>query len=94
MSSAVQHLNIRVIGKVQGVYFRAATRETVETLGINGFIQNERDGSVYLEAEGNTDQLEKLINWCEKGPAGAQVVKVETTSGDVKGFSGFEIRRL
>jgi acylphosphatase len=47
-----KHFNIRISGRVQGVFFRASTKAKAEELGISGFVQNEPDGSVYIEAEG------------------------------------------
>ena len=47
------HINIHITGRVQGVNFRTYTKEKAEELGILGFVRNETDGSVYLEAEGD-----------------------------------------
>ena len=44
----MKHLNIKVSGKFQGVWFRASTQEEAERLGVNGFVRNEEDGGVYL----------------------------------------------
>jgi acylphosphatase len=48
----MNHVSIRISGKVQGVFFRASTKGKAEQYGINGFVRNEKDGSVYIEAEG------------------------------------------
>ena len=63
------HLIIK--GKVQGVFYRQSTLETANQLGINGFVQNEPDGNVYMEVEGEEAQLNKLIEWCRTGPSRA-----------------------
>ncbi|MDG1850558.1 MAG: acylphosphatase, partial [Gammaproteobacteria bacterium] len=47
----MKHINVTVSGRVQGVYFRATTKEVADTLGVTGFVKNQADGSVYLEAE-------------------------------------------
>ncbi len=88
-----QHLTIIVSGKVQGVFYRAATREKAEELGVNGFVRNEPDGSVYVEAEGAEEILYKFVKWCNVGPPRAQVQKVEVVPGEVRGFIGFDIVR-
>jgi acylphosphatase len=89
----MKHYNITVSGKVQGVFYRQATLETSQQLGLKGFVQNETNGSVYIEAEGTEDQLNKLIEWCKKGPPRAVVNEVKSSEGEIKIFSSFEIRR-
>jgi acylphosphatase len=89
----IQHLKIRIYGKVQGVFYRASTKEKADELGLKGFVRNEPDGSVYAEAEGTNEQLDKLINWCRQGPVGAKVVDVNCERGEIRQFEQFEIRR-
>ncbi|MEL6944050.1 MAG: acylphosphatase [Bacteroidota bacterium] len=89
----MKHYNIKVSGKVQGVYFRASTKMEAERLGINGFVQNEMDGSVYVEAEGATEQIEQLLNWCKIGSPMSNVEKVEFEKSTTVGFQTFDIRR-
>jgi acylphosphatase len=88
-----QHLNIRVVGKVQGVFYRASALEKAQELGLYGFVRNEPDESVYLEAEGAPEQLEKLVNWCRQGPPRAKVEQVDVRPGEWQGFTRFEIKR-
>ena len=71
-------VRLQIRGRVQGVYFRAATVEQAQRLGIAGWVMNCPDGSVEVVAEGDREQLEKLIGWCRKGPSGAQVKDVLT----------------
>lgn len=87
----VQHLNIRVHGKVQGVFFRKNTEAKAKALGINGFVRNEPDGTVYAEAEGSISQLDQFTDWLEEGPEIAVVSKLETNRGALKGFEDFRI---
>lgn len=85
---------ITVRGKVQGVFFRASTRDKARELNLTGFVRNQSDGSVYLEASGNEDQLNKLVAWCKVGPKSARVDQVEVTQLDSAiSFDSFEIRR-
>lgn len=86
-----QHLNIRVYGLVQGVFFRATAKEEAEKLNIAGFAQNESDNSVYIEAEGDKENLDKFIKWCNIGPSMAQVEKAVVEDGKLKSFSSFEV---
>lgn len=89
----MHHLAIRIIGKVQGVYYRSSAKEKAVELGLSGFVRNEPDGSVYLEAEGSAEQIEKFLAWCKKGPPGAKVENVISSEGELNGFEGFEVRR-
>lgn len=87
-----KHLNIRVFGQVQGVFFRHSARQKAEELGIKGFAKNEPDDSVYIEAEGEEENLKKFLDWCYQGPAFAQVKKVESKfSSEIKIFNEFMI---
>lgn len=89
----MKHYNIRVSGRVQGVFYRASTRDKAVALGIKGWVKNEPDGSVYIEAEAEREKLDQLIDWCKKGPSRANVENVHYEVGEIVGFEGFEVRR-
>ncbi len=82
---------IKVSGKVQGVWFRDSTLEKAQELGIKGFVKNESDGSVYIEAEGSKDALKKFINWCHEGPPFAKVTSVAIEDLELTYFEKFKI---
>lgn len=84
-----KHWNIRVIGEVQGVFFRYSAKEKAEKLGITGFARNEGDGSVYIEAEADEGALGVFLEWCKKGPGSARVSNVESSEGEVKSYKVF-----
>jgi len=86
-----RHLNIKIFGRVQGVFFRDSVRRKAEEWGIKGWVRNEPDGSVYLEAEGPEEALKKLVSWCSEGPELATVVKVEIEEGKLKDFKDFRV---
>ena len=87
----LKHLNIHVFGIVQGVSFRANTQHRAEALGLTGFVCNDPDDTVYIEVEGNEDDLARLVSWCHQGPDLAQVTKVEVTAGELRNFRDFRI---
>lgn len=87
----IKHYNISVKGKVQGVFYRATTKEKARELGLKGFVKNMADGSVYLEAQGEPAALEQLVEWCNKGPKKAVVEEVSKEEGPLKNFDGFEV---
>ncbi|MBI2597297.1 acylphosphatase [Candidatus Daviesbacteria bacterium] len=86
-----QHLNIKIYGLVQGIFFRATAKKQAEKLNITGFARNEPDGSVYIEAEGEKNNLDKFIKWCNKGPSMAEVEKVIIEESKLQNFPNFEI---
>jgi acylphosphatase len=67
----------QVIGRVQGVFFRAATREQAERLGVTGRARNLADGSVEVVACGDAAALDALERWLQVGPPLARVSRVE-----------------
>jgi len=89
----MKHYNITVIGKVQGVFYRQSTVEISNQLGVKGFVRNEANGNVFIEAEGTEGQLKKLVEWCKMGPSGAKVIEVKIAEGEMKNFFVFEIKR-
>jgi len=74
----IKTLQIRVIGSVQGVFFRDYTRRTAQKLEITGWVKNCPDGSVELLASGTIEQLDTLISWLHQGSPNAVVQKVIT----------------
>jgi acylphosphatase len=89
----ILHYSILITGKVQGVFFRASARHHAEMLGLAGFVRNETDGSVYMEAEGNRKNLNLLVEWCQRGPERAEVRQVIVREGMVQHFSNFTVVR-
>ena len=82
-----------VSGKVQGVYFRANTREQARERGVDGWVRNLRDGRVEAVFEGPEDDVEAMVEWCHEGSPAARVDDVDAEYGDPEGLGGFEIRR-
>ncbi len=69
--------HVFIEGRVQGVFFRANTREEANLLGLTGWVKNCWDGRVEAVFEGERETVEKVISWCKKGPPGALVKNVE-----------------
>ena len=88
-----ERVHLRVTGRVQGVYYRASTRERARTLGLSGWVRNTADGAVEIEAEGPADAVQKLVAWCNEGPPAARVRDVEMKSIPASGdATSFEVR--
>ena len=67
---------VRVEGRVQGVFFRASTRQTAVRLGLAGWVANRPDGSVEAFFQGPAEAVETAVAWCRGGPRGARVDRV------------------
>lgn len=89
----LQTFSIVVAGKVHGVYYRQSTKEKALELGITGFVKNQPDGTVFIQASGTADQLNKLIAWCKQGPSRAQVTSVQVEHIEPTAFIGFTVQR-
>ena len=86
-------VHVHIEGYVQGVFFRASTRDIAERLKLKGWVMNLPDGSVEAVFEGPMDLLKEAVRWCHKGPPGASVTNVDEKWLDYSGeFKGFEIR--
>ncbi len=91
MSKAFKHYAIRVDGCVQGVFFRASTQKQAIQLGIRGYVRNQPDGSVYIEAEGRQRSLDTLVQWCHQGPPSARVLSVDVQEGKMAAYKSFRV---
>ena len=91
MPTDIKNLRVTVTGKVQGVFFRASVKKVADVLGVKGYVKNERNGTVFVEAEGSDEMVNKLVDYCHHGPEMARVDKVSITLGTVVGYDSFEI---
>jgi acylphosphatase len=90
-SKARAHVIIK--GRVQGVYFRYATREEANMRGVKGWVRNMSDGRVEAVFEGDKDKVDEMIDYCHFGPSVAKVSSVEVRREDYTGeFKNFVIR--
>lgn len=87
-------VRLRITGVVQGVWFRAGTRDEADRLGVSGWVRNTPDGSVEAFVQGPAADVDRLVEWCRKGPAGARVDRVDQSPATFEpGLQGFGIRR-
>jgi len=84
--------HVFVSGRVQGVFFRSETQYEANRRNVSGRVRNTPDGRVEAIFEGEKEDVEKLIEFCRKGPPGARVTKVNVQWEDYTGeFRGFRI---
>jgi len=89
----IETLQIIIRGTVQGVYFRQSAKEQAQVLGIKGTVKNSADGSVNIVASGDHNHLQRLIDWCCKGPRLAAVTDVHVEKIPFIDFDDFTIVR-
>lgn len=82
-------LRCRVEGRVQGVFYRASTRNKARELGVTGYARNLADGAVEVLACGDAAAVEALRNWLWEGPAQAQVERVACEQTPFEQLDGF-----
>lgn len=87
----MKRLSIRVIGLVQGVGFRWSAKEFADEQGVVGWAENDPDGCVRIEAEGDSMAVDRFLEWCRSGPVTALVEDVEWMEIPTMGEGGFRI---
>lgn len=85
--------HVFVSGTVQGVYYRANTRDTAAQKNVDGWVRNLDDGRVEAVFEGPADSVEEMVEWCYEGSPAARVEDVDVEYADPRGLDGFSIRR-
>jgi acylphosphatase len=83
---------LKIRGRVQGVFFRDSVRRAAQRRGVAGWAANLPDGSVEVVLEGSPTDVRELISYCSRGPRGADVTGVEVEERTPRGLRGFQIR--
>jgi acylphosphatase len=79
-------------GRVQGVFFRDATRREAAARGVAGWVRNRGDGSVEAVFEGPQDAVSALVDFCRAGTGSASVEALDVEPEEPEGLQGFEVR--
>ncbi|MBP2079609.1 acylphosphatase [Oceanobacillus polygoni] len=90
----MKYVSVNVRGRVQGVGFRYFTQHTAVECNITGWVKNEDDGSVHIEAQGNEEDMSRFLELIKKGPsrfANVREMDVTALDGDPK-FNAFKIK--
>lgn len=93
MPSTTPHaitLRLVIYGRVQGVFFRDSMRNEAQRLAVTGWVRNRSDGAVEAVVHGDPAAVEAMVRWARRGPAMAQVERVETMP-DNGAYSTFEV---
>jgi acylphosphatase len=84
--------HVYVSGTVQGVYFRATTRDTARENGVDGWVRNLDDGRVEAVFEGPEEAVERMVEFCHEGSSASTVEDVEVSHEQPQGEDGFRVR--
>jgi len=84
--------HVLVTGRVQGVFFRATTRETAREEGVDGWVKNLDDGRVEAVFEGEETAVEAMVEFCHAGSPQARVESVDVEYEEPQGIDGFDVR--
>ncbi|WP_281193350.1 acylphosphatase [Halorubrum sp. F4] len=85
--------HVYVSGRVQGVFYRASTRDAARERGVDGWVRNLDDGRVEAVFEGTEAAVDGMVEWCRTGSPAAEVDDVDATYENPEGIDGFEVRR-
>ena len=85
-------LALTIGGRVQNVGFRFSAVQKAEQYDVKGFVKNQPDGTVYIEAEGEAENLNKFIEWCREGPPSASVEHIDKQEIPIQNFSRFSVK--
>ena len=85
-------IKVRIMGRVQGVGYRAWTERTATELALSGWVRNRRDGSVEAVFQGPTEAVGAMIGRCWSGPPGAKVAAVDVEEQGDATVAGFTVR--
>jgi acylphosphatase len=90
----MERVRLLVEGRVQGVGYRYSACAEARRLGISGWVRNRSDGRVELEAEGTREDVEQFLDWCRRGPAFAEVSRVDVLAreNETPTHDGFTIQ--
>ena len=90
---SMKQIHIFVTGRVQGVFFRQSTRVIAIKNNVNGWVRNLDDGKVEIVAQGETNNVDNLADWCKTGPANSRVDEFELKEESiVEEFENFEVK--
>lgn len=78
-------------GRVQGVFFRAETRDRASSLGLGGWVRNNPDGTVEAAFEGERERVESMVEWCRRGPPHADVDALDVAWEEPRGEARFTV---
>ncbi|HEX4324399.1 MAG TPA: acylphosphatase [Gaiellaceae bacterium] len=87
----MERRHVLVYGFVQGVGFRFAVEREARSRGLSGWVRNRPDGTVEAVFEGEPEDVASLVDFCRRGPRGADVERVDVAAESPEGLAGFQV---
>jgi acylphosphatase len=87
----MERRRVLVEGFVQGVGFRFAVERAASSRGVSGWVKNRADGTVEAVFEGEPEDVAALVEFCRRGPRGAEVRSVDVFEESAEGVAGFRV---
>ena len=87
----MERRHVVIYGFVQGVGFRFGVERTATARGVAGWVRNRPDGTVEAVFEGERADIEALVEFCRRGPRGAEVERVDVEEESAEGLAGFRV---
>lgn len=87
-------IRLYITGTVQGVLFRAFVKQNAELLNVKGFVRNLEDGRIEIFLEGDSNEVNKMIEICKKGPKHSQIKKIEEKPERFQGMRDFKVLHI
>jgi acylphosphatase len=87
-------VRLYITGTVQGVFFRSFIKENAERYNVKGFTRNLEDGRIEIFLEGDSNDVNKMIELCKKGPKHSQIKNVEIKPETFQSFKSFKVLHI
>ena len=87
-------MRLYIDGTVQGVFFRSFVKENAERYNVKGFVRNLEDGRIEVFLEGSSEDVNKMIELCKKGPKHSQIKKVDVKPERFQDFKVFKVLHI
>ncbi|MEM4270696.1 MAG: acylphosphatase [Candidatus Pacearchaeota archaeon] len=87
-------VRVEIFGTVQGIFFRNFIKESADKLGIKGYVRNREDGSVEAWFEGNSQDVDKMIEICKDGPEHTIIKKIDIVEENFQDLKEFKILKI
>ena len=87
-------IRVYITGNIQGIYFRSFIKENAEKYNVKGFVRNLEDGRVEVFLEGNSEDVNKMVEFCKTGPKHAQVRDIQIKQEKFQDFKNFKVLHI
>lgn len=87
-------VRLYIEGTVQGVFFRAFVKENAEKHNVKGFTRNLEDGKLEIFLEGDSNDVDKMVELCKKGPKHSMIRKIQIKPEKFQGFKSFKVLHI